>query len=85
MAAEKRIDIDEVFRRGAAIDAALRKAGLEALRLHALHGVRVPSWENGAIVFLDARKIARERLGLHITERKKAAARRAPAKRRKRA
>ena len=57
MQAEQSKDIAELFREGTLIDAALKKAVAQALRMHKLMGNPVAEWRDGKVVWVPPEEI----------------------------
>lgn len=55
--AKRKPDISALFREGRAIDAALRRAGREALLAHKRRGESIVIWQDGRVVTLAAEDI----------------------------
>lgn len=55
--AKRKPDISAMFLDGRAIDAALRRAGLSALREHKRRGESIVVWKDGRVVTLTADQI----------------------------
>ena len=45
-------NVDELFRDGTPIDAAMREAARDAVRRHKLLGIPVATWQNGQVVII---------------------------------
>jgi len=55
--AKRKPDISALFRDGRAIDAALRRAGRDALREHKRRGESIVVWKDGRVVTIKAEDI----------------------------